>query len=567
MTWRSSADVGSSSIVERLIAAVLAAAERHVANQLTGGLTAVQSEALEALLAAKPDTATSVLAWTRLPPGAPGHTALKRLAEQLACLRAVGLDPACADGVHAERLRKLAREGARFTAQHLRALSPLRRRAILVATVLDTTARLTDDGVALFDRAVGRMYRRAEVREEDAVLRDARANNDKVRLLAKLGAALVKAKASGTELDGAVATAVGWEKLAASVAEAERLARPDKADLPALAARAWPVLHWLGPVFLDAFKLRAVSAAASTLRAAALLHDAYRSGGRTWPQSLPVRWNTVDLGRALDALRCLGKVVPDALPAHIAPLGWQHINLTGDYLWDADAAIGPNGFRPLRGDEAPVAGDPRPGEGGFTPITPTPSQPGFDPAPPSPNVLPGRPAEEQGAAILQQDRNDGLAGGARTNSQRAREAARAADPAVTQALPDADWRAHHLINVAGLRVAPELIAAAAQAGWRTDDPGNVAALPASPDAQQKLKAAGIDRPVHDSGHRNWNAEVEKRLRTIAQELRDEGRSPGTEAYRQQARKTLEKLQNDLRQQMMQQDRLTQNMVEGRIASA
>ncbi len=61
---------------------------------------------------------------------------------------------------------------------------------------------------------------------------------------------------------------------------------------------------------------------------------------------------------------------------------------------------------------------------------------------------------------------------------------------MTQALPDADWRAHHLINVAGLRVAPELIAAAARAGWRTDDPGNVAALPASPDAQQKLRAAG-----------------------------------------------------------------------------
>jgi hypothetical protein len=75
-----------------------------------------------------------------------------------------------------------------------------------------------------------------------------------------------------------------------------------------------------------------------------------------------------------------------------------------------------------------------------------------------------------------------------------------------------------LINVAGLRVAPELIAAAARAGWRTDDPGNVAALPASPDAQQKLRAAGIDRPVHDSGHRNWNAEVEERLRDVEREL-------------------------------------------------
>jgi hypothetical protein len=53
------------------------------------------------------------------------------------------IDPAWAESVQPERLRKLAREGARFTAQHLRALSPLRRRATLVATVLDTITRLS----------------------------------------------------------------------------------------------------------------------------------------------------------------------------------------------------------------------------------------------------------------------------------------------------------------------------------------------------------------------------------------------------------------------------------------
>jgi TnpA family transposase len=279
--------VPGSSIVERLVAAALVLAERHVANQLTGSLSQAQCEALDAMLAPQQGTAMSVLAWARMPPGAPGHKALKRLAEQLACLRAAGLDPARADGVHPERLRKLAREGARFTAQHLRMLSPLRRRATLVATVLDATVHLTDDGVALFDRAVGRMFRRAEVREENAVLRDARAVNDKVRLFAKLGTALIKAKAGGADLDSAIATAVGWEKLAVSVAEAERLARPDKADLPALAARAWPVLHRLGPVFLDSFKLHAVPAATTTLRAVELLRGVY-DGGRIWPQSLPV---------------------------------------------------------------------------------------------------------------------------------------------------------------------------------------------------------------------------------------------------------------------------------------
>ena len=123
------------SIIEQLVAAATVLAERRVAQQLTRNLSAEQAETLDALLLIKEGTPMSVLAWARQPPGAPGHRALARVVEQLTCLRAIGLDPACAEGVHSERLRKLAREGARFTAQHLRALSPLRRRATLVATV------------------------------------------------------------------------------------------------------------------------------------------------------------------------------------------------------------------------------------------------------------------------------------------------------------------------------------------------------------------------------------------------------------------------------------------------
>ena len=41
-------------------------------------------------------------------------------------------------------------------------------------------------------------------------------------------------------------------------------------------------------------------------------------------------------------------MIPEALLAHLAPVGWQHINLTGDYLWDADIGLAPDGFRALR---------------------------------------------------------------------------------------------------------------------------------------------------------------------------------------------------------------------------
>jgi hypothetical protein len=69
-----------------------------------------------------------------------------------------------------------------------------------------------------------------------------------------------------------------------------------------------------------------------------------------------VLWNTVCLGRALEALRRGGEKVSDALLAHLAPLGWRHINLTGDYLWSASTGLGPDGFRASRDRPAlPVA--------------------------------------------------------------------------------------------------------------------------------------------------------------------------------------------------------------------
>jgi len=59
-----------------------------------------------------------------------------------------------------------------------------------------------------------------------------------------------------------------------------------------------------------------------------------------------VHWNTVYLDRAVQHLRARGVTIPDNLVAHVAPLGWEHITLTGDYIWN-DNNPG-TGFRPLR---------------------------------------------------------------------------------------------------------------------------------------------------------------------------------------------------------------------------
>ena len=60
-------------------------------------------------------------------------------------------------------------------------------------------------------------------------------------------------------------------------------------------------------------------------------------------------WNTRYLNRAIAAMRET-EDVPDHLLAHLSPLGWEHINLTGDYVWSAadDATENRDGLRSLR---------------------------------------------------------------------------------------------------------------------------------------------------------------------------------------------------------------------------
>ena len=61
-----------------------------------------------------------------------------------------------------------------------------------------------------------------------------------------------------------------------------------------------------------------------------------------------VLWNTVYLERAINALRGHAAPVDDALQQFLSPLGWEHINLTGDYLWKSSVKGGTGKFRPLR---------------------------------------------------------------------------------------------------------------------------------------------------------------------------------------------------------------------------
>ncbi|WP_010219531.1 Tn3 family transposase [Sphingomonas sp. PAMC 26621] len=64
----------------------------------------------------------------------------------------------------------------------------------------------------------------------------------------------------------------------------------------------------------------------------------YRIAGLNLLTSIVVYWNTLHLGLAVEARRREGLDTPDHLLAHISPLGWAHILLTGEYLWPKDVS-------------------------------------------------------------------------------------------------------------------------------------------------------------------------------------------------------------------------------------
>jgi hypothetical protein len=75
----------------------------------------------------------------------------------------------------------------------------------------------------------------------------------------------------------------------------------------------------------------------------------HRASGLNLLVTAIILWNTRYLERAVVTLRQT-EDVPDRLLAHLSPLGWEHVNLTGDYVWGASSRMAENtdGLRPLR---------------------------------------------------------------------------------------------------------------------------------------------------------------------------------------------------------------------------
>lgn len=277
-------------VVERLCGEVRARAQRQLWRRLTDGLTDSQRAALDGLLAVRTGGGQSTLAWLRQTAYSAKPGNFPKLIERLTQVRAIGVEPERATRVHQNYWLKLAREGAQSTVQHLAELEPLRRYATLTALVLELGATLTDEALNMFELLVGSLFKKSERSHAEQFRRNGKAINEKVRLFARIGDALIEARASGGDAFAAIEAVLAWQKFESTVAEAHTLAQPEDFDYLALLNERYGNVRKFAPQLLANFEFHAAPAAADLLQALDILRDLNASGKRSLPEQVPTQF-------------------------------------------------------------------------------------------------------------------------------------------------------------------------------------------------------------------------------------------------------------------------------------
>jgi hypothetical protein len=109
-------------------------------------------------------------------------------------------------------------------------LDELRRYAILVAFLIEWSASLVDYAIGMHDKMMSKLFNKSEHQHGDKFQRDGKAINEKVRLYAQVGKALIAARDESNDAYQAIESVLDWEKFISTVAEAEKLARPADFD-------------------------------------------------------------------------------------------------------------------------------------------------------------------------------------------------------------------------------------------------------------------------------------------------------------------------------------------------
>ncbi|AAM26099.1 MULTISPECIES: Tn3 family transposase [Bacillus] len=273
--------------IEHLAWSVRERARKRIFKYLTKGLSSYQYEQLDTLLYTHEEKKSSLLSWLRQPPGVIALKNFHEILDRLEFIQSLDLPLDNGKEIHQNRLIQMAREGSRYSIQHLSRFNERKRYATIMAFLIHIYAFLTDQGLDMFAKLMGRMFNRGENKHNKLFQKDGKSINEKVRLYVEIGKALIEAKELETDPFEAVQSIISWEKFIHSVHEAESLARPIEFDYLDLLDNHYGHFRKMAPRLLNRYVFKASSTSQTVLQALELLKEANQSGKRKIPDNVP----------------------------------------------------------------------------------------------------------------------------------------------------------------------------------------------------------------------------------------------------------------------------------------
>jgi hypothetical protein len=159
---------------------------------------------------------------------------------------------------------------------------------VLVAFLLDVSAKITDELLEMHDRMMSSLLRRSENQRDEAFSRQAKSLNETLQLYATLGRALIEAKEDGNDPFEVIDSLLGWDTFTTTVEEAWGLAQPLNFDYLMFMLNRFTWLRQYTPSLIASYAFKAAPATRDLLAAIELLRELNQEKRRKLPDNAPI---------------------------------------------------------------------------------------------------------------------------------------------------------------------------------------------------------------------------------------------------------------------------------------
>lgn len=240
--------------VELIVRHAIRRAENVRISALTQDLRPDHHNALRALIAPPESGEVSTLSWLKAASKSASVKSIKAVLDRLKVVRAIGLPTSLRQNISTSALDSLAGEGLRITVQNLRRMALPRLWAVLSAACLRLEEQLTDLALDMFDKLLGRSFRKAEQQSSDKA---SKLLMDIIRPLQSLKSfcrEALTARLQTGDLNGMLDTA-NWDEIESATSAIETALGDGKPDKYTELIGKYQTARQFAPMILRGFSL------------------------------------------------------------------------------------------------------------------------------------------------------------------------------------------------------------------------------------------------------------------------------------------------------------------------